>query len=36
MLQALVASKLYKMMAKEASDDDLDIEESDELRKYSK
>nr|CAB3267283.1 transient receptor potential cation channel subfamily M member 1-like [Phallusia mammillata] len=33
--KALVACKLYKTMAKEAADDDLDVEESDQLKKYS-
>lgn len=35
-LQALVACKLYKTMAKEAADDDLDVEESEQLKKYAK
>uniref|UniRef100_H2YVV7 TRPM SLOG domain-containing protein n=1 Tax=Ciona savignyi TaxID=51511 RepID=H2YVV7_CIOSA len=34
--KALVACKLYKTMAKEAADDDLDVEESDQLKAYSK
>uniref|UniRef100_H2Y089 Transient receptor potential cation channel subfamily M member 3 n=1 Tax=Ciona intestinalis TaxID=7719 RepID=H2Y089_CIOIN len=34
--KALVACKLYKAMAKEAADDDLDVEESDQLKAYSK
>ncbi|XP_039270713.2 transient receptor potential cation channel subfamily M member 1-like isoform X2 [Styela clava] len=33
--KALVAAKLYKAMAREAADDELDLEEMEELRRYS-
>ena len=33
--KALVASKLYRAMAYEAADDDLEVEIYDELRRYS-
>jgi len=33
--KALVASKLYRAMAREAADDDLEVEVYDELRQYS-
>ena len=33
--KALVASKLYRAMAYEAADDDLEVEIYDELRQYS-
>lgn len=33
--KALVASKLYRAMAKEAADDDLDVGVYEEMRQYS-
>ena len=35
LFQALLACKLYKAMAHEADQDDLEVDISDELRKYA-